>query len=86
MVFYVPIYHGYGVEYTMGRGSKYHGYGGQNTIDRGFDIPWVGGQNYMGRGLIYRSFPHNFLLILKNYTYFICQKRMILFTNNRLIH
>ena len=45
------------------------------------------------------SFPHNFLLnnkeerhykihgnICFDYTYFICQKRMILFTKNRLIH
>ena len=58
-----PKYHGYGVQYTMGRGfdmpyvegkipwiggSIYHGNAVQNTIGRGSDIPWIVGSIYDG--------------------------------------
>ena len=44
-----------GVRYTMVKGLIYHGYGGQKTIDRGstnhvraIKIPWIEGSKYHG--------------------------------------
>jgi hypothetical protein len=37
------IYHLYGVENTMDRGSKYHGLVVPYSIGTGVKIPWIGG-------------------------------------------